>query len=298
MSLRFAVAVLLALGCGAAAWGAGAPPRLKGSWADSRHIWATHEDLREPAACGHLVLVCGTEDGGQTWHPLFYGGQGARPVRTSPTAGFLSMFVQADANVWAHFVTTDAGRHWYETRLLPRRFFQVAGHGQFLYWHRTDADTIYRVTPWPPRRSPACPGPWRHANEEWGRVCPQAHVPLGLRNSVAFRFAQRYVEDSGSIPQGFAALLGPIRSRRPEVLVVRSGRARRVRLPRGRVPFSTLTVDRYDLHVAWPTLIVTAHAELPGRRNPAACVFWSSTNGGRTWRSYHTRNWQAPFCGG
>lgn len=276
-------------------------PRWKGSWADARNIWATPGDFSETfAVCspfGSGVIACGSEDGGRTWHPIMRDSDNRfsnpRPLRTSAATGVLAQktghrYLDVD-----HFWTADAGRHWHKTSTFGRGPVRLVGHGRYLYWD-VAGRTIYRVAEWPPRPRMTCPEGWRYdlrdrdaPPDTWGAVCLNPSVGPSLRSVVVKRFRRYFIRDGASFANGAAWVLAPLERRRPAVLMVRHGRQRMLRLPRGDAPQETTSLTGLEIYAAWPYIAVTATAW--DRRSDAAllgCVFWESHNGGIRWDSH------------
>lgn len=292
-------------------------PRWSGSWADVRHIWATPQDFREDfAACrphGTRVAACGTEDGGRTWHPIMREANprlgGARPLRTSATAGVLGQRTGHRNLDIDHYWTVDAGRHWHRTSTFGRGAERLVGHGRYLYWD-VDGRTIYRIAQWPPRRRMTCPEGWRYdladpdaPPDAWGAVCLNPPAGSGLRSVVARRLQRGFIRDAASIPNGAVWVLAPLERRRPVVLMMRQGRQRMLRLPRGDAPPETTRLIRLEIHAEWPSYInVTATAfgrQANGRPLLLGCVFWESHNGGRSWSTHLEPpgdGYDEPYC--
>jgi hypothetical protein len=303
---------LTALVTAVAAVATGNPiPRWAGSWADRNHIWEerTAEGNTRENLCD--AYLCGTEDGAETWHPVFRSRDAGALhfVRTSQVAGVIriGMVDQTSDPYW----TRDGGRHWYRTTRIGGRLtgasFQLAGSGPYLYWNRS-GELLYRVVPWPPRIAPQCSGEWRldltaggtPPPGSWGAICFGPAEDAGMRNIVARRLTgHSFSGDMVSVPSGIESLPYPIERRRPRLFVLQDGRARRVRLPRPPVWRKTLGLNHYRLHrLAWPQIGVSASAL--GRNGPypidtIGCVIWHSRNGGRTWRVRTVPFGSAPF---
>jgi hypothetical protein len=273
------VAVTTLVAVAVAAGTANPIPRWAGSWADRNHIWEVRDAesyTREPL-CD--VRLCGTEDGAETWHPVFRPG-GFPFVRTSPMAGAVRTATIEGTS--AFYWTKDAGRHWYRTVRIGGRItrrtssFQLAGNGPYLYWHRS-RKLLYRVVPWPPTIEPQCLGEWKldfitngtpPPEGSWGAICVGPAEDAGMRSVVAKRLNKNsFWRDFVSIRHGIESLLYPIRRRRPRLFVLQDGRAHTFRLPRPPVWRNTLALKRYRLHrLGWPQIGVSASAL--GRNGP------------------------------
>jgi len=295
-------------------------PRWIGSWADGKHVWTTR-DADSWAQADPLcdANLCGTENGGATWHPLLRAQDGhfQRVVRTSATAGVVRAVVNRPLSSDPYW-TPDAGRHWFRTSRIGGTLsggigsFQLGGNGRYLYWHR-GGKVLYRVVPWPPRGTPECSGgEWRldltaggtPPPGSWGAICVGPAVDAGMRDIAAVRLTTGsfpLTSDLVSIRRGVASLLYPVVRRRPKLLVVQSGTSRVLRLPRPPAWRRTKGLKGYRLHqLGWPNLGISAEAlgPTPLRTDTIGCVIWRSRNGGRSW-AVHTVDFNTapfPYC--
>ena len=310
--ISIAVAVALASATIAAA---GPFPRWVGSWADGTHIWATPdaESTQTEPLCD--ATLCGTEDGGRTWHPLLRIQDGFVQgfVRTSAKAGVVRAMSNRPVSSDPYW-TPDAGRHWFRTSRIGGRLSDghIGGSGRYLYWHR-GGKVLYRVVPWPPRETPNCAGgEWRldltgggtPPPGSWGAICFGPAVDAGMQNVVAMRLHSGSLARTSyliSIRRGIASLLDPTLRRRPRLLVVQSGTTRVLRLPRPPAWRGTKGLRNYQLHrLAWPNLGVSAEAlgSTPLGLDVIGCVIWRSRDGGHSW-SVRTVEFNAapfPYC--
>jgi hypothetical protein len=283
-------------------------PRWKGSWADARHIWATPQDFSPDDRETCRDDACGSEDGGRTWHPILRDtgpwGSVQRPLRASATAGVLAVkrgYRRLDVD---HFWTNDAGRHWHRTSLFGRGPQRIVGNGRHVYWD-VAGRVIYRVAPWPPTDPMVCPEGWRYdlGNRDappstWGAACLNPPRGAALRSVVVRRFRKLFIRDSASFAQGAAWVLVPVERRRPLVLLIRQGRQRLVRLPRGDTPPETTSLSGFEIHAEWPYYIAVT-AILHGDVRAMGCVFWESYDGGKSWNSSWEAvggGWEKPYC--
>jgi hypothetical protein len=269
--MRVTVFVVLAVaGLGVAvALGARALPGE--SWVGSQYGWTTDP----PAHCKPRRDVCATEDGGASWHGIFNGGTFVfGVVRTSRTAGVVSTGRQVSARFW----TRDNGRHWYRTSQIGAEF---QGSGTYLFWIDF-GPTLYRVTPWPPRRAAKCRGVWTGAAfdteaAKGGNVCSGPAVEAGMRASSAVKLEEGKLAGLANVPGGVIATVtdSPV----PRVLLYRLGRPRVVDLPAAGGLVPCVGFNR-EPTVSWPRVTVLACRGAAG--DPAGT--WVSSNGGVSWR--------------
>ena len=294
---------------------AGESWRDRVSWSDAKHGWALADDV-PGNACRAPSVLCGTEDGGRTWHPVFRSTEwsGSRFVRTTARTGIHHIRLPS-ADVLHPYWTSDAGRRWYRTTLSRIRGddgiarFEISGHGRFLYWHM-GGRVLFRVRPWPPVPTPTCRGTWRldltrasrpTPGARWGRICVGAAADAGMRTAVAVRLRTDRLGELEPILHGIVSLLEPVRKERPTLLFLRDGRMRRVRLPKARLGRDAVSLSGYRIRASRPRIVVVATAFGPSDderlgAEPVGCVVWRSADGGRTWRSSYVGDLEADVC--